>query len=221
MHRSPPRRVEVHSLLELIPSRVPRDLLTVRPVGRIRLPEVPRPFNDILELARCETGCQPRLGSALRFAPPLSGFLAGSRSAAFFRAARRSWASSPSESLLQGSAHPSRGRLLPCGHPPTCRDAPPEALSPPVSPTPARAVAWIPGRLWAPFPRARSGLREPRLASAIRVALPGPPGPRAAEPPRSAGFTRFEAFFLPASPGVPARVAPVGDASSSPGVSPL
>jgi hypothetical protein len=38
-------------------------------------------------LAPCEAGCHPRLGSALGFSQPLSGFLATPSSAALFRAA--------------------------------------------------------------------------------------------------------------------------------------
>jgi hypothetical protein len=43
---------------------------------------------------------------------------------------------------------------LPCSYPPACRNACLDALSPLVSPTTATsASAWIPQRLWAPFPR--------------------------------------------------------------------
>jgi len=155
-HRSPsPCLARIHSLLEPIPSRVPRDLLTVRPVGRIQLPEVFRPSNGSPELAPQEAGCHTRLGSALRFAPPPSGFLAGSRLAAFFHAARRSWAL-----LLQSL--PCREARAPLGA--VCSLAVihrrawthrPRPCHRPFHRRPRfRAVAWIPGRLRASFPRA-------------------------------------------------------------------
>jgi hypothetical protein len=97
----------------------------------------------------------------------------------------RSWDSSLQSFPLAGIARPSRGHLLPCRCPPTCWDATPGALSLPVSPTStlSHAVAWFPRRLWAPF-HAPGGT------------LPGHPGPRAAEPSRSASFTDFEALIL-------------------------
>jgi hypothetical protein len=122
----------------------------------------------------------------------------------------RSWASWP---LLQSVplaevARPSRGHMLPCGHPPACKSAPPAGLSLPVSPTPTRE---------------RSCLDPPQAMgplSASRSPLPGRPGQRAAEPLRSASFTHFEAFLLlrvrshrPGSPRSGGRC--------SPGVPPL
>jgi hypothetical protein len=220
-HRSPsPFLARSHSLLESTPSRVPRVLLTVQPVGRIRLPEVSRPSNGTPVLAPQEAGRHARLGSALRFAPPPSGFLAGSRLAAFFHAARRSWAL-----LLQSL--PCRQARTPLGA--RCslavihRRAWTRRSGPchrPFHRRPrSRAVAWIPGRLRGSFPCPGRHLRA-ALASAFQCALPGPSRPRATEPSRSARFTRFGAFFLPAGrappSGSPPTSAPLLSWSCSP-----
>jgi len=64
-----------------------------------------------------------RLGSTLGFSQPLSGFLAVPSFAALFRAATSSWDPPFRAFPSQRSAHPSRGRLLPCSYPPTCLSA--------------------------------------------------------------------------------------------------
>jgi len=96
----------------------------------------------------------------------------------------RSW-DSPLQSLpLARIAHPSRGHMLPCSHPPTCLNAPLEALLPPVSPTSTLS---------------RSRLVPPSTMSSLftrRSTLPGHSGSPAAKPPRSASFTCFEALLL-------------------------
>lgn len=72
-------------------------------------------------------------GSALRLSQPLSGFLAGPRLAALFHAAAIPGLYLQSLPLTE-IAHPSRGRQLPCSHPPACGRARPAALSPARSP---------------------------------------------------------------------------------------
>jgi len=88
----------------------------------------------------------------------------------------------------QESLHPSRGRLLPCGHPhaPACAVA---ALSPRVSPTPS--------------PVSRGSCRYPPEAMGALSACepwsgppPGHPGPRAAGSRPTTRFIRFEALIL-------------------------
>jgi len=60
----------------------------------------------------------------------------------------------------------------------------------------SRAAAWL--------PPTTMGSLSPR-----RSATPVCPGPRTAEPSRSASFTRFRSFIPPASPCAPSRVASV------------
>jgi hypothetical protein len=90
-----------------------------------------------------------------------------------------------SESSPRRKLYPLSRANAPIGYPPACRGALPWSLSPPVSPTPT-LVTQLPGSpddYGFPF-------------HAPESALPGHPGTKAAEPPRSASFTRFEAFFL-------------------------
>jgi hypothetical protein len=208
--RPPARSFGVHSPVASIPSRVPDHLPAVRPRGRTDSPELPGPFNGVPRASPIWGGRHPpRLRSRVfstpqRFPgrPELRGLVS---------CRNRSWASSsPSEVSPREDRAPLSGPQLPCGHPPPCRDARPVAFRRRFhrTPAPGGAVARLPRRLGAPFPPG---------ANAV---LPGHPGPRAAEPPRSAGFTRFEAF-LPSRvrshrPGLP-RVG----GRSSPGVHPL
>jgi hypothetical protein len=85
---------------------------------------------------------------------------------------------------LAGIARPSRGHMLPCGHPPTCDDAASRSVH--------RRFPRRP-RLWARLPDSPDDYGLP--FSAPRRASWSPWG-RAAEPPRSASFTRFEALIL-------------------------
>ena len=86
-------------------------------------PEVPAPCGDVTRTSPVWSGFRPpRPGPALRFSQPPGGFLARPGSRPCFmplppvgRLSLQSFAS-------QESLHPSRGRLLPCGHPraPAC-----------------------------------------------------------------------------------------------------
>jgi len=167
----------------------------------------PVPTTTSRWVAPCGAGCHAHPGSALRLSQPRSGFQASLCFAALFRAA-----AVPGTSLqrfpLARIAHPSRGRLLPCSHPPALSDEPSESLLPPVSPTPTLARSCL-------VPLTTMGSLSTR-----RNALPGPPGTRATEPPRPASFICFEALF-------PSRIRshqpelPRPGRRSSPGFSPL
>jgi len=85
---------------------------------------------------------------------------------------------------LAGIARPSRGHMLPCGHPPACDDAATRSVHRRFPRRP-RLPAWLPDSpddYGLPFSAPRRASRSPRG--------------RAAEPPRSASFTRFEALIL-------------------------
>ena len=86
--------------------------------------------------APCEENCHIPLGSTLRFSQPLSGFVASLKICGPVSCRNRSWDPALQSLPLAASAHPSRGRLLPCSYPPTCETELLETLSPPVSPTP-------------------------------------------------------------------------------------
>jgi len=120
--------------------------------------------------------------------------------------------------LLVGVAHPSRGRLLPCSHPPGVNSAGARARPShrgfhrrPC--TVECTLAGSPPQLRAPFPPCG------RVAASSR--LPRDPGPRAPSSARDVTvFTCFEALFPPRS-----RTAPATEATRrgrcSPGLSPL
>jgi hypothetical protein len=128
----------VHTPVELSPSRA-ACLPTALPTRRLafRLPQVLGPFNGIPRA--CPTVrrvVRPRLGSALGFSQPLSGFLAVPSFAAMFRAATV-------PGILPSELSPRRDRV-PLSRPP-CSPAVIHqhaivhrlcALSPPVSSTP-------------------------------------------------------------------------------------
>jgi hypothetical protein len=112
-----------------------------------------------------------RLGSALRLSQPLSGFLASHELRSPVSYYNRSW-DPPSELSPRRERAPLSRPLLPCSHPPTCRDAPPVALSPPVSPTstPSRGCLVPPTTMGslsanrnASFPFALDHLQRSRL----------------------------------------------------------
>jgi hypothetical protein len=97
---------------------------------------------------------RPRPGSALRLSQPLSGFPASHSFAALFRAATIRGTCSLQSLSLTESANPSRGRLLPCSHPPTCFGAPPKTFHREFPRRPRfHAVACFPSRLWSSFPQ--------------------------------------------------------------------
>lgn len=72
---------------------------------------------------------------------------------------------------LPRSEHPSRGYLLPCGHPPACRDARLDACHRRFRRRPHfRAVAWLPPAAMGPLSRCRSTLPgRPGLESQNRL----------------------------------------------------
>jgi hypothetical protein len=139
---------------------------------------------------------RPRLGSALGFSQPLSGFLARLSFAALFRAA-----TVPGILPSERSPHRDRAPLSrPLGSPAVihrrARVYRSCALSPLVSPTPTLS---------------RSRLAPPAAMSALstnRSPLPGCSGLQAAESPDSASFTCFEASIPLRIRSHPVQVAP-------------
>jgi len=135
------------------PLRVRQHLPTGRPVGRLLLPGFRFP-STVPGRAPQRTGCQTCPGSALRLSQPLSGFLASPGFAALFRAATV-------REIYSFRAFPSRESRTPLGA--VCSLAVIHQRSWTNSPSPYprpfhrrprfHAVAWIPGRLWLPFPR--------------------------------------------------------------------
>jgi hypothetical protein len=124
----------------------------------------------------------PRLGSALRFSQPLSGFPATRSFVALFHATTVPGIL-PSELSPRRERAPLSRPLLPCSYPPTCGNAPPGTLLPKVSPTPTPS---------------RSRLDPPPTMDSLSTdesLLPGRPGSLTAKPLRSASFTCFEVFF--------------------------
>jgi hypothetical protein len=108
----------------------------------------------------------------------------------------RSWAFLLQSLPLTGIAHPSRGHMLPCSHPPACRSAPLATLSPTVSPN-AHAFARLPGSpddYGSPFREPKPTSRSPWVSSG--------------------GITSFRQLHLlrsldpPVSPFAPRRVSP-------------
>jgi len=131
----------------------------------LRLPGFPFPSTASLGGAPCEAGCHARLGSALRFSQPLSGFLATPSFAALFRAATVPGIP-PSERSPRRDRLPLSGQL---GFPAVIHRRAETHASTPYRPRFHRrprlsASAWIPRRLWVPFRRA-----EARLLVALGV----------------------------------------------------
>jgi hypothetical protein len=144
----------VHSALDRTPFRVPHHLPAVRPVGRTDSPEVSAPCDDSTRTSPCwREDVHPRTGSARRFSQPPGGFTAGPGLRPCFvplpPVGYLSLQSLPS----QGSLHPSRGRLLPCGHPraPACAARGLVTAGFADARVIADALAGLPPRLWAPF----------------------------------------------------------------------
>jgi hypothetical protein len=180
--------MRVHSALDRTPFRVPRHLPAVRPVGR----------NPTLLRSRHPSTTSPgRAPVGAGFRPPPPRFrpqvLATSRRfpgrselAALFRAAAVPGLPLPSEPRLAEIAHPSPGRLLPCGHPrATCVRS--RGLSPRVSPTPTSSLRRLPVS-----PR---GYGFPFGVPTMAGSPPGHPGPRAAGSRPTTRIIRFEASF--------------------------
>lgn len=161
-HRSPDRSARVHSPLDEIPSRVPHHLSAARPCradspgvlapvttsverapsGRRRPRPLPVPSSGSLNLSTVSWQARPRglVSCRCRPGPPF-----------------RAFPSQRAQTPLSRPAAPLRSST-------EVQDARPDTLSPLVSPTPAPvdAVAWIPQRLWAPFPQpSRAASRSP------------------------------------------------------------
>jgi hypothetical protein len=148
---------EVHSPLSTIPSRVPRCLPAVRPVGRTNFPELLLPSNGIPRASPVWRGASMSLtGSALRFSQPLSGFLAHPSLRPCF-VPKPFLGCLPSEVSPRRNRAPLSGPRAPLSLSTGVLERAPGVQTPPVSPTPTPlgAVAWFPRRSGAPFPRAR------------------------------------------------------------------
>jgi hypothetical protein len=169
-------------------------LATIRPVGRIRLPL------RFLALQRHPRASPMWDGLSSTAPAPLSGFLASQR----FAQARvprpyfvpRPFLGFPFRAFpSQGSWVPSRGHLLPCGHPPARGATHGRRLVASGFPD-ARARAQLPGSpgdYGLPFPRPRPGSRSPWTTNEDRPS-------RQLHPLRS--------LAPPTSPFPPTRVAP-------------
>jgi hypothetical protein len=193
---------KVHPHMKPVPLRAPHRLSTVRPVGRILLPKVSRPSNDI---PRASPVVERAVPSSPRFhsqayppcgRPPLSGFLAGSSFAALFHAATVRGILPSEVSPHRNRAPLSRSLLLPCGHPPTCWNATSRTLLPLVSPTPTLLTQspGSPNDYGLPFHAPKRASRSPWVQAAELAPF------RQLHPPRS--------LDPPASPFTPTRVAP-------------
>jgi len=143
------------------------------------------PSTTSLALAPCEVDCHVRLGSALRFSQPLSGFLASSSFAALFHAATV-------RGVLPSESSPHRDRV------PLSRPLAPLWLS--TSVQRRTHPSFVTARFTDVHVRRRSCLDPLAAMSSLstrRGALPGPSEPERAEPSRSADFTHFEALIPP------------------------
>jgi hypothetical protein len=165
---------------------VPAECLTPSwlpdPSAGLDFPGVPGPFNGIPATSPIMRRVSPRLGSALRFSQPLSGFPATRSFVALFHATAVPGIL-PSEPFPRKERAPLSRPLLPCSYPLPCGNAPPEILSLKVSPTPTPSRSCL-----APPPTMES-------LSTNKRSLPGLPGSRTMKPLPSASFTCFEVFF--------------------------
>jgi hypothetical protein len=184
------------------PFRVSRVLPAGRPVcGRLRLPEVPLPFDDV---PRSGPVCSRPSGSAT---VPTPGFLTPSPASWLRSSSRVCFAPLPSLGSALPSersprvqvAHPSSGPLAPSSFFPVRPWCGVRGLVAPDLHRLGRRSGVVPGRilseLEAPFQRRSSH----SLATARLAAPPGHPGPRTPDSPRSGRSVDLEAFF-------PARV---------------
>jgi hypothetical protein len=131
---------------------------------------------------------RPRLGSALGFSQPPSGFLARPSFAALFRAATVPGILPLEHSPCKDRAPLSRPLCFPAVIHPRAEPYCPSALSPPVSPTPA-LLTQLPGflkRLWTSF--SRTEVRFPFVlgsAQQNRFVLPASPTSKLLSPHKS------------------------------------
>jgi hypothetical protein len=181
------RETQDHSALGRFPSRVlhhlPRNGRSVsdrlRPSLEFRCPSTA----SLVSPRSVSRAVHARLGAALRFSQPLSGF-------SFDQVPRPCFMPQPFLDYLPSERSPRRGRapvpgplVLPCSYPPCLetRRLPPYCSRfhrlPRLS-----AVAWIPRELWVPFSRGRNP------ASRSPWAADGGVAP-------SASFTCFEALI--------------------------
>jgi hypothetical protein len=177
----PHREVKAHSL-EAIPSRV---FPSSRPSDPTVGPAPPRflgPTTVSPALAPSEAGVTPPRFRSRVFSTP-QRFASKHELRGLVSCRNRSWASSFRVFPSQESRAPLGAALLPRGHPPAHRDAPPGPCHRRFPRRPrSRAVAWFPRRLWAPFSAPKHG--------------PGPPGSERTGSPPPASFTHLEALIL-------------------------
>jgi hypothetical protein len=192
----PHQMTRVHPAMDQIPFRVPGLLSTIRPLGRSRLPwSFLPPSTASSSEPHVERLVHSRSGSTLRLSQPLSGFPASSSSTALFRAATVP-EGLPSELSPHKAGDPSRGPLLPRGHPPVCRAHRSRSFTAGFPDSHALdAVARFPRRLWAPFPCTRT-VHVPVTLDLERQSRPF----RQLHPPRS--------LAPPVNPFAPTRVTP-------------
>jgi hypothetical protein len=157
-----------------------------------------------LSLQRCHSG-EPRNEASCPFSPRFRSqvfstsqrFPSRPELRGLVSCRNRSWDRPFRVFPSQRSRAPLEAALLPCRYPPPCVSEPPASLSPPVSPTPTLSRSCL-----DPHSGYRLPFREPKSASQS-------PRSRAAEPPRSASFTDFEALIPPRVRSCPHRVAPI------------
>jgi hypothetical protein len=171
-------------------------------------PEVFAPFNDFTRASPVmERLVQRRPGSALGLSQPLSGFRTHELHG-LVSCRDRSWVALLQSFPLAGIAHPSRGRMLPCGHPRASCDAPISTLRRRFHRLPrSRALAWIPATSMSSLSTRRSPLPARSRSSPTGSSWP-------------AHFTRFEALFLLRIRSRRLEL-PRPDGRCSPGLSPL
>jgi hypothetical protein len=191
-----------------IPYRVPDCLLTVRPVGRIRLPRFLASSTASLGSPRMRQGVKPT-------SVPLSGFL---NLSAVSKQTRVSWPYFMPQPFLRfllqsfpltTGVCPSRDPRLLCGYPPAFRNATPGFLSPPVSPTPALSHSCLdPRTTMDSLSRSRPTLQrtEVRLHAFKNPSRSSWIPSDGTEPFRQ--LHPFRSLLPPASPFTPTRVAP-------------
>jgi hypothetical protein len=172
-----------------------------------------RPTTTSPESAPYGTGVRPpRPGPARRFSQPLGGFLANPSLRPCFMPLPPLGHLSLQSLTPQESLHPSRGRLLPRGHPRASTRAARGLVAAgftdacPIS----GALAGIPPRRAANFQRASHGWLTPRSPSTARDGLAPS---RTVHPPRS--------FDPPAKSALPTPRVSSQEQPCSPGISPL
>lgn len=196
-----------HSSLASRPSRVFHRLPAVRCVSLGRTPlRSPGPFNDVTRASPVmERVVQPPPRFRSQVSSTSQRFPGRLELRGLVSCRNRSWDPSLQSLPPAGIAHLSRGRWLPCSHPPPCGPRRPRSCRRRFRRRPrSRAVAGVPRRLWAPFQRAEAR-------------LPVPLDPTRRARPVAVSFTCFEAFF-------PLRIrsrrpgSPLPDGRCSPGL---